>query len=207
MMLLTKLLKGSICSARPVGENNGQGYRSTIDFKRGSAAIRCAVACSSNIPVVAGGRGIPVFDGEASSTLEGETVTEVPRGVCRIAFVRCGSTGRSSEGGVRCLLSVMVSVARLSRSLAIFSAGGLGNQYDLSVFATCSAMASGAAFLAAETLRGLVMAFCTRVTFGVLCNGDSMVGMEPSRADRRRDIIGHTVGMYFLNRSYICISE
>lgn len=116
-------------------------------------------------------------------------------------------TKLKGKGGVRCLLFVMVSVAPLSRSLAIFSAGGLGDQYELSVSATCSAMASGAAFLAAETLRGLVMAFCTRVTFGVLCNDDLMVGMESNRADRRRGIIGHTVEINFLNRSYTCISE
>lgn len=71
MILLTKLLKGSICSARPAGEKSWHGCCSMTDLRRESVAIRWAVAFSSNVPVVASGRGIPVFEGEASSVLAG----------------------------------------------------------------------------------------------------------------------------------------
>lgn len=56
--------------------------------RRGSVAIRWATACSSSIPVVASGRGSPVFEGEASSALAGYAVIEEPWGVRRVAFVR-----------------------------------------------------------------------------------------------------------------------
>ena len=93
-----------------------------------------------------------------------------------MAFVRCGSTGRSRGGGVRGLL---------------LAAGGSGDQYELVVPVTLSVSATtpsgtGAAFLAVDTLRllDLVMPFCTRL---VVVDG-FMAGV-PSRADRRRDII------------------
>lgn len=85
MMLLVKLLNGSICSARPAGENNGHGCCSMTGCNRGSVAIRWATAFSSSVPVVASGRGSPVFEGEASV---GYAVTEEPWGVRRVAFVR-----------------------------------------------------------------------------------------------------------------------
>lgn len=71
MILLVKLLNGSICSARPTGENSGQWCCSMTALRRGSAAIRWDVAWSSKVPVVAAGRGSPVFEGEASSTWAG----------------------------------------------------------------------------------------------------------------------------------------
>lgn len=78
MMLLVKLLKGSTFSARPAGENRGQGFLSITSCSRESCVTRCAIACSSNVPVVAAGRGSPVFEGEASSIWEGYAVTEEP---------------------------------------------------------------------------------------------------------------------------------
>lgn len=72
--------------------------------------------------------------------------------------------------------------------------GGSGDQYEAPVLAGDSPVALGAAFLAAEALRGLVMPLlCTRVIGAAVCSGVLMVGMEPSRADRRRDIRGFGV--------------
>lgn len=88
MMLLVKLLNGSICSARPAGENSGQGCCSMIGCSRGSVAIRWAMASSRSVPVVARGRGSPVFEGETFSAPAGYAVTEEPWGVRRVAFVR-----------------------------------------------------------------------------------------------------------------------
>jgi len=82
----------------------------------------------------------------------------------------------------------MVSVACLVKLVEV-PVGGSGDQYELCGGFCAFAGACCAAFLALEALRGLVMPlFCTRVT-GVLWTGALMVGMEPSRADRRRDII------------------
>jgi hypothetical protein len=70
-------------------------------------------------------------------------------------------------------------------------AGGSGDQYEDPVFAAGPSLAPDAAFLGVEALRGLVMPLlCTRVIFAVACSVALMVGMEPSRADRRRDILG-----------------
>lgn len=71
IILLVRLLKGSTFSARPSGEKSGHGCCSMTGFRRGSVAIRCATAWSSSVPVVAAGRGSPVFEGEASSAWGG----------------------------------------------------------------------------------------------------------------------------------------
>jgi len=70
-MLLVRLLKGSISSAKPAGEKSGHGCCSITVAMRGSVAMRCAVAFSSSVPVVAVGRGRPVFEGEVSSRCAG----------------------------------------------------------------------------------------------------------------------------------------
>jgi hypothetical protein len=89
----------------------------------------------------------------------------------------------------------MLSVASLSKLLTEGPEGGSGDQYELSVFAGGLAGAFGADFLTVDAFRGLVMPLlCTRVTFTVACTGALMVGMEPSRADRRRDILGFAAG-------------
>lgn len=73
--------------------------------KRGSVAIRCATAFSRSVPVVAVGRGRPVLLGDASTSVSGGYATsDEPWGVRSVALVRCGSTGRSSGGGVVLLL-------------------------------------------------------------------------------------------------------
>lgn len=128
IMLLTKLLNGSICSANPVGENNGQGCCSITVFRRGSVASKCAIPCSRSVPVVAVGRGRPVFEGEASSRLIGYAFTEEPWGVRRVAFVRCGSTGRLSGGGVESLLLVRGGRCFSGSSVESVTAGGSGDQ-------------------------------------------------------------------------------
>lgn len=71
MILLVRALKGSIFSASPVAEKSGQGCASMTGFSRASVAIRCARPCSSSVPVVADGRGRPVFEGEASDIFPG----------------------------------------------------------------------------------------------------------------------------------------
>jgi hypothetical protein len=71
MILLARLLKGSISSVRPAGENRGQGCWAMTDARRGSVAMRWAVAFSRSVPVVARGRGRPVLLGEASSAWAG----------------------------------------------------------------------------------------------------------------------------------------
>jgi hypothetical protein len=71
MILLVKLLNGSISSVRPAGEKSGQGCCAMTGSRRGSVAIRCAVACSRSVPVVARGRGRPVLLGEASFACSG----------------------------------------------------------------------------------------------------------------------------------------
>lgn len=71
IILLVRLLNGSIFSASPSGEKSGHGCCSITDLRRGSVAIRWAIAWSSSVPVVAVGRGSPVFEGEASSARDG----------------------------------------------------------------------------------------------------------------------------------------
>lgn len=71
MILLVRLLNGSICSARPVGEKSGQGCASMTGFRRGSVAMRWARPWSRRVPVVAVGRGRPVFEGEVSARVVG----------------------------------------------------------------------------------------------------------------------------------------
>jgi hypothetical protein len=94
----------------------------------------------------------------------------------------------------------MLSVASLSKLLAEGLVGGSGDQYELSVFAGGLSGAFGADFLTVEALRGLVMPLlCTRVTFTVACTGALMVEMEPSRADRRRDILVFATGVMAYN--------
>lgn len=84
-----------------------------------------------------------------------------------------------------------LSVTCLSKPLLMSPVGGSGDQYEAPVFAGSASVALDAVFLAVEALRGLVMPLlCTRVAFGAaVCSGALMVGMEPSRADRRRDIL------------------
>lgn len=107
MILLTRLRNGSISSARPSGVNNGQGCSRMSDSRRGSVAIRCAAAFSRSVPVVAVGRGRPVLLGDASASVPGGYATsDEPWGVRSVALVWCGSTGRSSGGGVVLLLEV-----------------------------------------------------------------------------------------------------
>lgn len=75
--------------------------------------------------------------------------------------------------------------------------GGSGDQYELSVLACGFAETLGADFLTVEALRGLVMPLVgTRVTLTVACCGALKVGMEPSRADRRRDILRLVTGLF-----------
>lgn len=100
-----------------------------------------------------------------------------------------------------------LSVTCLSKLLLMSPVGGSGDQYEAPVLAGGSPVALDAAFLAVEALRGLVMPLlCTRVTFGAAaCSGVLMVGMEPRRADRRRDILGFGVKVNFLNSIEIIV--
>lgn len=88
IILLVKLLNGSICSARPAGEKSGQGCAWMTGSRRGSVAMRWARPFSRRVPVVAEGRGRPVFEGEDSERVVGYAFIEEPWGVRRVAFVR-----------------------------------------------------------------------------------------------------------------------
>lgn len=64
-------MNGSILSARPAGEKSGQGFASMTGFRRGSVAMRWDRPFSRRVPVVARGRGRPVFEGEDSVRVDG----------------------------------------------------------------------------------------------------------------------------------------
>lgn len=98
-----------------------------IGFIRGSTSIKCLQAWSSRVPVVAVGRGKPVFDGDESGIPFVYATLCVPPGVIRAAFVTCGSTGRSSGGGVTSSMSPELYGARimLTRLGVGVSGGGL----------------------------------------------------------------------------------
>lgn len=96
----TRERKGSIVSARPVGEKIGQGWAAITALKRGSVWIRWFVASSRMVEVVVVGGGwceeVP-FAWELVSG--GKAVDCVPPGVASVAFVVCGSVGRGLERG------------------------------------------------------------------------------------------------------------
>jgi hypothetical protein len=102
----------------------------------------------------------------------------VPWGVRRVAFVRCGSTGRSRGGGVCGLVVWGLFVVR----------AGSGDQYE-EVGLVCGL----GVFLG--VLRGLATALCWTLAVlvgAVLCRTgiDGLrVGIEPNLAERRTDIV------------------
>lgn len=187
MILLTRLLNGSICSASPAGAKSGQGCWSMTGWRRGSVAIRWAIASSRSVPVVAVGRGRPVFEGDASSTLRGYALTEEPWGVMRVAFVRCGSTGRSRGGGVRGLLLV-------GACFEVSAVEGSGDQYDDVEVVVLFRV--DVVFLGLVALRALATPLCW--TRGTSCvefgRRGFTAGRAPSRAERLRDMVSSMTG-------------
>lgn len=75
--------------------------------------MRWLHACSRIVLVVAVGRGSLVLDGVESGSVSGYATLCVPPGVTKVAFVTCGSTGRSG-GGVESSTSPVLYGARIT---------------------------------------------------------------------------------------------
>jgi hypothetical protein len=95
-MPLTRLLNGSISSAKPCGENTWQWCLLMIGFSLGSILIRCARASSRIFAVVL------TFDGTLDGDISFKGLAATTRrvsGVTNVAFVPSGIASRLTRSG------------------------------------------------------------------------------------------------------------
>ena len=186
--------------------------------------MRCSHAFVSRVLVVAVGRGRPVLDGEESGSPSVYATDCVPPGVTRVAFVTCGSTGRSGGGvassmspelyGARMTLirlGVGVSGGGLMLEFLLFLRGVTGASGTLNSFSSFALVSSSVDPLfdffvvfpdgADVAVRFLVATLVCSVPFGKLTEGNVT---DAILVDLRMVIFSMSVPTFTVALAWVC---